>query len=192
MKKEENILNTNKEEQEFLKGLPKNNPYSVSDQYFETLSNDIIGKIKESDFDTEDAFPLLNSIGKEMPFSIPEGYFENLSIKFPSKEKGKVVHINYFKRIMVAASLIGLVFSSIALLNVYRKNDITAAIKQIKTDELINHLDTAVITIPEIDIEEAAPQELVVSQEDLLLASDEDLQDYINENIDLHYLNADI
>ena len=192
MKKEENILNTNKEEQEFLKGLPKNNPYSVSDQYFETLSNDIIGKIKESDLNTKEEFPLLNTIGKEMPFSIPKGYFENLSIKLPSKEKSQIVHINYFKRIMVAASLIGIIFSSIALLNVYRKNDITAAIKQIKTDELINHLDTAVIPIPEIDLEEATPQELAVSQEDLLLASDEDLQDYLNENIDLQDFNADI
>ena len=192
MKKEENILNTNKEEQELLKGLSKNNPYSIPDHYFDTLSDNIISKIKESDFDTEEEFPLLNNIGKEMPYSVPEGYFETLSIKVPSIEKGKIVHINYFKRIMVAASLIGIIFSSIALLNVYRKNDITAAIKQIKTEELINHLDTAVITIPEIDIEEAAPQELVISQEDLLQASDEDLQDYINENIDLQYINADI
>ncbi len=188
MNQEENILNNFNEGEIFLQGLPKEMPFSAPDKYFETLSNRIINRILLED-DAALLIPELSGLDKSMPNTIPQDYFEKLKVTPP--KQATIVRINYLKQIFAAAVFIGVLFSTIAIWNVQRKSDISTQIAFIKTEDLLNHLDTAVVPFNVTD-EEADVQGIAETQEDLQLASDEDLQDYLNDNIDILYNNIDI
>ena len=188
MNQEENILNNYNEDENFLMELPKEMPFSVPDNYFDTLRNRIINSIQLEE-DAAILIPELNRLNKTMPNAIPRDYFEKLTVTPP--KQATIVRINYLKQIFAAAVFIGVLFSTIAIWNVQRKPDISAQISNIKTEDLLNHLDTAVVSFSVTD-EETDVQGIVGTQEDLQLASDEDLQDYINDNVDILYNNIDI
>ncbi len=189
MNQEENILNNHNEAENFLMELPKEMPFSVPENYFDTLRNRIINSIQLEE-EAALLIPELNSLIKKMPNAIPQDYFEKLVVTPP--QQATVVRINYFKQIFAAAVFIGVLFSTIAIWNVQRKSDFSAQVENIKTEDLINQLDTAIVPFSTPDNDEIETQGIAETQEDLQLASDEDLQDYINENIDLQYNNVDI
>ena len=197
MKEEENILNNQEEVNNFLQGLSKGMPYKVPAAYFESLNKNILNKIQQEE-ETAAIAPLLNSIGKQMPFAIPENYFETVSFKPVVEIKGKVIRLQIWKQVMAAAVIIGLMLTTISIWNVQRKADFSVAIKQVKTEDLVNQLDTSsgiIYTNADTDSDDTSVAiEVSEPQEDLQLASDEDLQEYINENIDnqFNYNNTDI
>ena len=197
MKEEENILHQQKEENAFLQGLPKGMPYTVPAGYFESLDKNIRNKIQLEE-ETEAIAPFLNSIGKQMPYSTPENYFETVSFKPISEKKGKVIQLQIWKRVMAVAVIIGIMLTTISIWNIQRKADISLAIHQVKTEDLVNQLDTSsgiIYTNTDTDTDDTSVAiEVSEPQEDLQLASDEDLQEYINENIDTqyNYNNVDI
>ena len=62
----------------------------VPDGYFNSLSDSVLSKIKEtnaenSDNEFDEIFPLLNSLPKANVFSVPENYFENLADEIVAK-----------------------------------------------------------------------------------------------------------
>ncbi|MEI6184594.1 MAG: hypothetical protein WCP65_03640, partial [Bacteroidota bacterium] len=96
MNQEENILNNFNEGENFLQGLPKEMPFSVTNKYFETLSNRIINRIQLEE-DAALLIPELSGLDKTMPNSIPQNYFEKLKVTPP--KQATIVRINYLKQI---------------------------------------------------------------------------------------------
>lgn len=189
MKEEENILNNHNEEDNLLIGLPKEIPFSVPKGYFDTLSNCIINKIQLEE-ETALLMPELNNINKKMPNAILPNYFEKLSFNPP--KQAIIIRINYFKKIFAVAVFIGVLFSTIAIWNVQRKSDISTQVANIKTEDLLNQLDTSIVSFSTPDNDEIDAQGIAETQDNLQLASDEELQDFINDSIDLQYNNIDI
>ena len=68
--------------------LPKNNPFSVPKDYFETFPERLMGAIhhEASGQDLIELSPLLKSLTHENPYTIPEGYFNNLKIEVPRNQ----------------------------------------------------------------------------------------------------------
>lgn len=195
MKEEENILHQQIEENAFLQGLTKGMPYTVPVGYFESLDKNIRNKI-QLDEETAEIAPLLNRIGKQMPYSTPVNYFETISIKPLVEKNGKVVRLQLWKRVMAAAVITGILVSTISIWNTQRKTDISLSFQHVKTEDLVNQLDTSsgiIYTNADTDADDTSlVMEVSETQDDLQLASDDDLQEYINENIDTQYNNVDI
>ena len=58
--------------------------------YFENLSDSILSKIKEKEStESEEVFPLLDSLKNKNVFKVPEGYFDNLSECVIERARGK-------------------------------------------------------------------------------------------------------
>ena len=195
MKEEDNILNHQNEENTFIQGLPKGMPYKVPADYFESLEKNIQNSI-QIDEETETIAPLLNSLEKQMPYATPESYFDTISFKKPVDGLANVVSIQFWKRVMAAAVIIGIMVTTISIWNTQHKTDISLAIQHVNTEELVNQLDTSsgiIFTNADSDTDDnALVTEVLETQDELQLASDEDLQDYINDNIDSPFNNVDI
>jgi len=189
MKQEENILNNHGDTENFLKGFPLEMPYVVPEGYFNTLNNQILNRIQIEEERTS-LIPALNGIDKKMPNTIPKDYFENLKIK--PRKQATIIKINYFRQIVAAAVIIGVLFSTIAIWNAQNKTDFSKEVSKIKTEDLLNHLDTAEVPYSSTDSDDINIQGISETQENLQLASDEDLQEYINDNIETPYNNEDI
>ncbi len=189
MKQEENILNNHGEEENFLVGFSKEMPNSVPINYFNTLSDKVLNRIQIEE-ETASFIPALNGVDKKMPNTIPQDYFEKLSIKPP--KQATIIKINYFRQIVAAAVFIGVLFSTIAVWNAQNKTDFSTEVSKIKTEDLLNHLDSAVVPYTTIDNDDLSVQGIAEIQEDLQLASDEDLQEYLNDNAETQFNNEDI
>ena len=192
MKEEDNILNHHYEENSYIEGMTKQMPYTVPLQYFESLGINVINRIQLEE-EIAAIAPLLNTAGKQMPYSIPDNYFETIDFKKPVIGQGKVIHIQLWKRVLTAAVVIGVIFSSISIWNVQRKNEFPVVIQNVNTEDLMNQLDTAGLIISNTDFDDnTGTSEVTISQDDLQYASDDDLQEYMNDNIDTPFNNVDI
>ncbi len=192
MKEEDNILNHQNEENTFIQGLPKGMPYKVPTDYFESVGKNILNSIQIDD-ETEEIAPLLNSLGKEMPYAIPENYFDTISFKKPVDGLAKVISFQFWKRVMAAAVIIGIIVSTISIWNTQRKNEFPVAIQNVNTEDLINQMDTSGTIISNTDFEDnTGTIDVTINQDDLQYASDDDLQEFINDNLDTPFNNVDI
>lgn len=92
----------------------------VPSGYFETLSDSILSKIKEKEStESEETYPLLDSLKNKNVFKLPVGYFDELSEKVVAKarikEPAKVISIgaNKWWKYAAAAMIAGLMLISI-------------------------------------------------------------------------------
>jgi len=192
MKEEDNILNNQEEDNSYLQGLSKSMPYSVPVHYFESLSQIVWNKIQLEE-ETAALAPLLNSIGKQMPNAVPDNYFNTITFKASSAEKGRIVQLQIWKKIMVAAVITGIIFTSISVWDTQRKNEFSVAIQHLNTEDLINQMDTSAVIFSNTDTDDTVTiMDVSETQDELKYASDDDLQEYINDNIDTPYNNVEI
>ena len=65
--------------------LPKNTPFSIPQDYFDSFPKHLMETIlhEASDQDPIAFSPLLKSLKNENPYTIPEGYFNNLKVEIP-------------------------------------------------------------------------------------------------------------
>ena len=182
--------------------------FSIPENYFSGLADNILNRIKEDNLkkDLEGESPL-NKVSKVHLYNLPEGYFENLSlsigedleeetiIKESDKSEGaKIVSIDRYKKwmnIAVAASLLGIVITSAILFSTksnsserylsYKSVDVKGSVKKLSDDELVKYLNTDV---------EAASVDMTITDDGaepdvdqrIKSVSDFDLDSYLQES----------
>lgn len=184
--------------------VPKLKPsYTLPDGYFDTLSSQILQKIKHqniefNDDELKDIAPLLASIPKQNVYKIPQNYFDNLNIKIP---KAKVVSFKKTMQYASAAAVIGVValFGIKAVNNNKIKQEYAAAkkvnieksIEQISIDELQKGVNNTVAfnnTVVEPPVTNL--QKILDVEESLQVVSDEELENYLQQNSEIEKIDA--
>ena len=102
-----------------LAGLPKKSPFSVPENYFSSLANDVPVLIGNDELPS-----ILAELDRKLPYKVPQGYFEGLSTQVISKTKGtegaKVIAMGRprWMRIAAAAIVTGVIaLSSVVYFN---------------------------------------------------------------------------
>lgn len=176
-----------------LKIASQKSVYQSPENYFGTLPNQILQKIKESNVANElDVIaPLLNKISKQSPYTVPESYFNNAQTQIPTK----VVKLSAQKIIkyIAAAVVIGFIAIGIFWLNkpkvakidyaAINKIDVVKSMETISDDDLLNgtYTDNDFTTISTTDITDLPLANLNLEDE-IKLISDTDIAAYLNNN----------
>ena len=189
MKEAENILNEMGELGNILNGVSKEMPNTVPQQYFELLTESILNKIAV-EVEIKTLTPLLSGLNKEMPYTVPADYFNKLTIENPAVLKGRIISISLWKKLAAVAVVAGILVGSFYVLKGETKTDFTAEIKKIKTEELAKNIDSVNIIVPSVNDNEDI-EEIPDAKDALQLASDDDLQQYLNENNETQFDNED-
>lgn len=93
--------------------LPKNNPFSVPKDYFNTFTVRLMDVIQNEASEQEliEISPLLKTLKNENPYTLPEGYFNNLKVEIP-RDKSPVVgmrRLGSWAKYAAAACLAGII-----------------------------------------------------------------------------------
>lgn len=93
--------------------LPKNTPYAVPRDYFESFETRLMNAIQNEAPEQEsiELSPLLKSLKHENPYAIPEGYFNNLKVEMPGEQAPVVgMHrLGSWIKYAAAACLVGII-----------------------------------------------------------------------------------
>lgn len=175
-------------------------PYTVSDKYFEQMSNNFFAKLNNGilienvvNKELQTIAPMLATISKVPVFSVPQNYFELLNTSAVLvKSNAKIVAINQFKKWMiyaVAACMVGIVSVSVFISKngsskinyaTYKNFDVANSINDISNEDLINYLEN-VNTITNSNSLTTLDIKLPEVQDHLQTISDEDLQQYLKD-----------
>ena len=189
MKETENILNEMGELGNILKDASKDMPNAVPQQYFDLLAENIMHRIHVEE-EIKSLTPLLGGINKEMPHTVPNEYFENLLINKPATLKSKIIKFGVWKKLMSAAVVTGIIVGSFYIFKDEQKTDFTAEVQKISTEDLAKNIDSFTTALPSnTDNEEV--EDIPDTKDALQLASDDDLQQFINENNDTQIDNEE-
>jgi hypothetical protein len=167
--------------------------YQLPKEYFETLSHQILNKVKATKSEIveelEEVAPFLNSFKKENPYKIPVEYFNDFSINQALPETKiisiKKPYIKWLKYISAA------VFAGILVtggLQLYSKKeavkvDIQASIQSLPEAELLKGIDaekTSLVSTSDYVI--SPQQDLSNLQNEIQSVSDEEIEIYLKEN----------
>ena len=125
-------------EDDFLKNLPKDNPYRVPEGYFEELTGSVLFRISGA----EEQKPEQDI---QKVFEVPPAYFESLSsrvlqkVSSQPKKQGKLLTLIVYKRIAVAAVIL-LAFGLAMRLSKKEVNPTNTIVnlEQVSDDEIIS------------------------------------------------------
>jgi hypothetical protein len=123
-------------------------PQDVPQGYFDTLSDNILSKIKaQQNIQTateelSELSPLLAGLSKANLYEVPVGYFENLSAGITEKTTETKVVSMFSRKVWIryaaAAVLFGMIAFGINFFIQQPSNSMVADIPEIKTEEQIN------------------------------------------------------
>jgi len=176
-----------------LKIASKKVTYQLPEEYFETLSHQILNKVKvdknQIAEELEEIAPFLNSLKKENPYKIPVEYFNDLSInqatpktKIISIKKPSIKWIKY-----IAAAVFAGIFVTGGL-QLYNKKDaikvdIQASIQSLPEAELLKEIAAEKTSLVSADDYVISPQQdLSNLQNEIQSVSDEEIEIYLKEN----------
>lgn len=171
-------------EEKFVTGLPKENPFSVPEGYFEELPDSILFRIKGRENHKAD-FSSANH------FEVPEGYFDSLSksilVKTAIKQKtqGKIIWLHRLSRVAVAAVAVVAV-SLVIWISKHKSGHSTntAGLEQVSDEEIFTYLENNNVSIDLV----AEVYAETVSDKNKSEASDNDsnalMEQYILDNAD--------
>jgi hypothetical protein len=191
-----------------LIGINKSNVFSVPDDYFNNLADNILGKIKTSTIDSvrqelEEISPLLSKLPKTNVYAIPQNYFNELnslagadnndlnpSVKIISIGRKARKWINYAVAACIAAALLG--GGYLYLLNrnpgsdavsPLAKMDVEKEISILSDNEIADYLkeNTNMGVYTNMGIEEDQQQSIDM-QDVLQNISDEEIQQYLDND----------
>jgi len=180
-------------------GSTPENAFLVPDHYFEELSTNILNKIADADYENIDPrqeikneAPVLAGLKKENPFSVPGNYFSALQNQLLQKQSRKKTIIPRFKRsyfsisLAIAAVLTGIILS-ITLLQKNNTQDQLQLSHEVVADFMINHIqdysdDNVFDFLSDNELND------LYNQENNLNVSDEELDQYWLDDIDLQNL----
>jgi hypothetical protein len=185
-----------------LSNLSKQMPYEVPADYFESLGNNLMQSVRESDDyhtakeELATISPLLSGMTKQMPFNLPKDYFENLNSDLQSKLNNqrttKIVSISSRKwfRYAAAAMVIGIIFlSSLFILQKRKTVDpnkspdewVAKNVKKVnadKIDDFIKLADQESTTKGSVANKDVKPEEMKELMKDV---PENQIQDFLNE-----------
>ena len=176
----------------FLRIASKKATYQLPNEYFETLSSQILDKVKigknEIIDELEEIAPFLNSIKKENPYKISNDYFNGLSIKQASQTKVvsiKKTSLNWLKYVAAAVFAGILVTGGLQLYNKKDagKVDIQASIQSLPEAELLKGIDVEKTSLVSTDDVFTSPlEDLGNLQNEIQSVSDDEIEAYLKEN----------
>jgi hypothetical protein len=181
-------------------------PYKVEERYFDNLSNSILIKIRNQKKESSEVVdelnsiaPLLNTINKAPLFSVPQGYFENLNVSQKSlirpKEKFFIKKIARYAVAAVITALIGVAIyvitgeadkrSGVQVVNV------KSAVKNLRDEEIIGFLRShSLSNTGNVSSQKKSPAPKFY--ESLKQMTDEEIQQYLQDNIEPGEIEVDI
>ncbi len=170
--------------------------YVVPTGYFDSLSSEILQKIKQQEKtylneELKDIAPTLASIPKHNVYTLPPNYFASVNIKLP---KAKIISLKRVLQFASAAAVIAfLSITGYKLLQtnsikkehiVAKQTNIEKSVESISLEELQKGVNNTVAfnntTVEPISVE---PQKLFDVEETLEIVSDEELENYLKQNI---------
>lgn len=190
--------------------IPKADTYVVPDKYFDDFAASLMNKIKVAEQPVENEVmaelkylsPLVHQINKVNPYSVAEEYFDNFEVnplaqKSNAQNTAKIVSMgNQTKRWMyyaAAASIIAIMFfggysyfsgksvniSSTASIAALKNVNIEQSIAGLSEDDINDYLNNqnAVIEISPAIFDGASDLQFFIDN-----ASDEEIQQYLNDN----------
>lgn len=149
----------------------KKSGFEVPKNYFETLEDSLLNKIK-SEAHTE-----------KSGFKIPKDYFSNFEVKIPSEEKPvKVIQLKEWTKWMVAASIVA--FAVIGALYIDRISPSqNIQFSDLNNDMIERYLDNNLETPDEfIDFENTSVENLV--NQNITELNDKEIIEYLNDKIE--------
>jgi hypothetical protein len=169
--------------------------YTLPKGYFEGLSSQILQKIKQKTLpysdELKDIAPTLASMPKVNVYNVPQNYFDSLNLQVP---KAKIISIKRVIQYSSAAAVI--IFLSVAGFKVFQSNsikkehvvakqtNIEKSVENISLEELQKGVNNTVAfnnpTVEPVNIES---QKLFNVDETLEIVSDEELENYLKQNI---------
>jgi len=178
--------------------LPKadRQSYTVPADYFETLSQTILLKIRHTELKEElnEVAPLLNSISNKLPYSAPEGYFAEVAFRAPQEEKtAKIISLRKVSKWVTYAAAASVLFilssSSYMFINHHLKGvdkspTIEQRLAQLDDNELINYLNNDIETVDQNTYNQASDTDAEEINHLLINASDEELQNFLDAEND--------
>ena len=138
--------------------LPKNTPFLVPIDYFQTFSEKIRLRILHENTNQQSELellsPLLHSIKKENPYTLPKGYFQDFEVNHPKRETFHIFSLRHIVRYAAAACMMGLLVSVFFFSNWTGKQQFNVESKEItRSDFSIDAVESYLSYDEELGIE---------------------------------------
>lgn len=135
--------------------LPKSNPFSLPQDYFDSFSTRLMETIlnEGSEQDLIELSPLLKSLKHENPYTIPEGYFNNLKVEIP-RNQAPVIGMKKFGswvRYAAAACLLGIIATVFFVSKTENGNQLAGLPKEAETFQQKISPDAIALYLEEMD-----------------------------------------
>ncbi len=188
-----------------LKSIPKKTPYTVPDDYFTSLSENLIkaGGVESDTTGEETISPVLRGLKHKTTYTVTAGYFEDLparilqSVKHSDRE-AKVVSINSNRKwLRYAAAAVVIAFVSLMGLFMFDKNQVDPEtksfvwveknLKKVSTNDISRFVELATSEKPDLANTDNRDDIKNLLQD----VSDKEIQDFLTETALLDNGNSD-
>lgn len=149
----------------------KNSGFKVPEDYFSSLENSLVNKIKSKSFTEKSGF------------KTPDDYFTNFDIKTPSKEKSaKVIQLRDWSKWVVAASIVAFAVIGALYIDKISPNQ-NIQFSDLDNDMIERYLDNHLETPEEfIDYDNTSVENLV--NENIIKLDDQEIIEYLNNKFE--------
>ncbi len=166
------------------KEFDKENPFKTPEGYFENFSDGLLDKLSEEKLE----------VPKEHGFAVPEHYFDELNQNILEKieaQEPKVIRLNPYRKYYYAAASVAAILLLVLGLNQNAKNEVDFS--GLAHSEIESYFESNEIGLYAYEIAEEIPlQELEISDIITNQINDENLINYLDENItDFEELNLE-
>lgn len=176
MPRPDNISSASASLSQVVAQLPKNNPFSLPQDYFDSFPARMMETIlnEGSEQDLTELSPLLKSLKHENPYTIPEGYFNNLKVEIQMNQ-APVIGMNRlgsWVKYAAAACLLGIIATVFFVSNTENRNQLASRSKEAETFQQKVSPDAIAMYLEEMDdlsVVETNENEQVDSASNLLV-----------------------
>ena len=169
-----------------MKKIPKKNVFKTPPGYFEGLSDRILDKMQDQDFE---------GLPKKEGFTVPDDYFEKVEEDVLSKtvrRETPVIKLRQYKSYFYAAAAIAAIFILVVGLEWNKTDPIT--FDDLAEMDITNYIETRDLELSSYEIAEVIPvSNLEIDDFMDSTVDDEQIMDYLEDTIDdLDELNIDL
>ncbi|HVG42654.1 MAG TPA: hypothetical protein VM888_13675 [Chitinophagaceae bacterium] len=205
----QNILQNINSANEPLKQVSPITPYKVEERYFDNLPENILQKIRndkkkstEIIDELKDIAPSINTISKSPVFSVPNGYFQNFNVSPERSIRPRTrlfVTSKQVTRYAVAAVITALMAVGVYLTigKVDRRSreqavNVKSAVQSLRNEEIIEFLRMHAPRNKTGNVSSQKKSAAFKYYESLKQMTDEEIQQYLQENLETGEIEADI
>jgi len=135
--------------------LPKNTPFSVPQDYFDSFPNRLMENIltEASEQDLMELSPFLKSLQHENPYTLPEGYFNNVKVDVTRNQTPVVgmFKLTSWAKYAAAACLLGIMAAVFFVTNTENGKQVAAVSKEPETFHNKVSQDAIALYLEEMD-----------------------------------------